>query len=117
MARCEAMEMRSLLPFRANAEEGIIFVDEIDSSGVIRRGRHREPNGPDRDLERGMCRESERTFECERPGFRYAGRIFSFNGDRIVIVVGRRSPRQGLEREKDREQVDEEVWVGVKTGT
>lgn len=115
MARCEVLEMVSLLPFRADAAEGIIFIDEI-ASGVIRRGRHREPNGTDRDLERGTCLENDRTFECERPGFKYEGRVFSFNNDRIVLVVGKRSLKN-KNRKDDKKADGDEVWVGVKTST
>jgi hypothetical protein len=119
--RCGTAKWASILPLSSEKDDGIIFVDEVNGSGVITKGRHRrkgaKPGDPDEPLKNGKCKSGPDTIEFEREGFHYNGEI-SVRDDGVFVISGTRSRRQTGRGEEDGEEVDDgEVWVGVKTGT
>jgi hypothetical protein len=112
MAKCDVMVMESILPFSSNKNDGLFLVREVDDQGNI-KGYYRPPQGDEEQIKNGKCKENVKQFHCERTGFSYDGEVFGFNGDGIIVVVGKRSRKQRDRGEED----DDEVWVGVKTGT
>lgn len=120
MAKCEEMIMESILPFSANPADGLFLIEDVDGNGNM-KGKYRKAGGnpgDEEEIKNGKCKENEKKFECERVGFKYDGSVFSFNNDEIVVVVGKRSPKQDAKREKGGKEANgDEVWVGVKTST
>lgn len=120
MAKCKEMTMESILPFSQVTGDGLFLVEKVEGENIT--GKYRKPGGnpgDDEPIQKGKCKESGKKFEAERAGFRYEGDIFAFEGDDIVVIVGKRKVKQqAAKRKKDKEEVDnEEVWVGVKTST
>jgi len=115
MAKCDLMVMESKLPFSSNTDDGLFIVTDVDGQGNV-TGKYRS-QGNEENIQNGKCKENEKKLHLERAGFKYDGDIFSFNGDGIIVVVGKRSPKPHVKREKDKEADGDEVWVGVKTGT
>jgi hypothetical protein len=105
---CETGKWESILPNNATEiDDGSVFIDELDGSGNIKKGRYRPKDanpGQDEDFQAGgTCKNNEIQFDIV--GFHYEGKI------KGRIIKGKKKTRQTNMKEFD----GEEVWVGVKT--
>lgn len=113
--KCGPATWASTLPFSTEKDDGTIFVEIVHGNGNM-EGRHRRPGGSDEQIKNGKCKAGQEKMEFDREGFHYDGEIFVFAGD-IRVVVGIRSSTKAKNKRDGEEVVDDEVWVGVKTGT
>ena len=115
--RCGPAKWASMLPNSADKEDGTIFVDTVHGNGSM-EGRHRRQGSSedeDEQLKNGKCKAGDEKIEFDRQGFHYDGEIFDCKG--VFVIVGNRSSTRAKDKKDGEEFVDDEMWVGVKTGT